>query len=142
MKKSLQGFTFIELMIVVAVIGILAAFAIPAYQNYVIRSQVAEGFSLSSPMRAAMSEYYLEIGAWPDVERLVGLYETPDIRGTYTKKVSIEDNVVQIIFAATAHPAIANGQIDMVATDNSGSVSWRCAGSREILSIHLPSICR
>jgi type IV pilus assembly protein PilA len=142
MKKSLQGFTLIELMIVVAIIGILAAFAIPAYQNYVIRSQVAEGISLSSPVRTAVSEYYLESGAWPAVEKLAGLYEAPDIRGTYTKKVGVDDNVIQITYAATAHPAIANAQIDMVATDNHGSISWRCAGSRDILLQHLPSVCR
>ena len=88
MKKSLQGFTLIEFMIVVAIIGILAAFAIPAYQNYVIRTQVAEGISLSSGMRTAVSEYYMEIGKWPDVVKLAGLYEAPDVRGTYTQKVA------------------------------------------------------
>ena len=142
MKKSLQGFTLIELMIVVAIIGILAAFAIPAYQNYVIRSQVAEGISLTSPARAAMSEYFLEIGGWPEAGGLAGLYEAPDIRGTYTQQVSVDDNVIQITYAANAHPAIANSQIDMVATAKHGRIGWRCAGSREILRNHLPSVCR
>ena len=66
MKKVQQGFTLIELMIVVAIIGILAAVAIPAYQDYTIRAQVSEGLTLAGQAKSAVSEYYSEHGAWPN----------------------------------------------------------------------------
>jgi type IV pilus assembly protein PilA len=142
MIKRIKGFTLIELMIVVAIVGTMAAFAIPAYQTYIIRTQVTEGITLSEGAKVAVTEYYLESGDWPNIAVLQGLYELPVISGTYTKQVKISDNVIQITYAADAHPAIANAQVDLVASDNNGSVSWTCTGSKTILSKHLPSVCR
>ncbi len=65
MKKDQQGFTLIELMIVVAIIGILAAIAIPAYQDYTIRAQISEGLTLSAGAKTAVSEYFMDRGVWP-----------------------------------------------------------------------------
>ena len=66
LKKVQKGFTLIELMIVVAIIGILAAIAIPAYQDYTIRAQVSEGLTMASASKAAVSEFFADNGTWPD----------------------------------------------------------------------------
>src|SRR5215475_7679575 len=83
-KRISQGFTLIELMIVIAIIGILAAIAIPAYQNYTIRAQVTEGLTLADGWKTAIAEYYANTGVWPTAANLtsagqlnsVGKYET------------------------------------------------------------------
>src|SRR5262245_37985307 len=73
MLKTVQkGFTLIELMIVVAIIGILAAIAIPAYQDYTIRSQITEGLNLASDLKAGVAEYQAQTGTWPDLAQIIG----------------------------------------------------------------------
>ena len=81
MKKVQQGFTLIELMIVVAIIGILAAIAIPAYQDYTIRAQVSEGLNLGGGAKTAVSEFYQDRGAWPSDNANAGLSDATDIEG-------------------------------------------------------------
>ena len=83
MKKQ-QGFTLIELMIVVAIIGILAAIAIPAYQDYTIRAQVSEGLNLAGGAKAAVTEYTMDTGNWPTTNTLAGISAATDINGKYT----------------------------------------------------------
>ncbi len=142
MNNEQHGFTLIELMIVVAIIGILAAIAIPAYQDYTIRAQVSEGLNLSAGAKAAVSEYFMDRGIWPTDNTEAGLADKHDIIGNYTEHVGVEDNVIDIKFGYDAHPAIFDERIELTGLDNTGSVSWTCASAGVIQAKHLPAACR
>jgi len=142
MKKDQHGFTLIELMIVVAIIGILATIAMPAYQDYTIRAQISEGLTLSSAAKSAVSEYYMERGAWPTHDDEAGVADKHDIIGKYTEHISVKDNVIEIKFGYDAHTKIFDEKIELTAVDNGGSISWTCASAGVIQANHLPAACR
>lgn len=140
MKKQ-QGFTLIELMIVVAIIGILAAIAIPAYQDYTIRAQVSEGMSLASGAKAAVAEFYQDSGAWPADNAAAGLEAAANIQGQYTTGVAVAANVVTVTYGDQANTAIAGQTLTLTATDNVGAIEWTCDNGT-LLDKHVPSACR
>jgi type IV pilus assembly protein PilA len=146
MKKIQQGFTLIELMIVVAIIGILAAIAIPAYQDYTIRAQVSEGLSLSSAAKVAVTEFWQDRGAFPTDNADAGLSAT--IEGKYVDSIIVASNVITVTYSDTA-PQVANDAIDtatltLTASTSGGSVIWNCAGVNILAGEPqwLPSSCR
>jgi len=145
MKKQ-QGFTLIELMIVVAIIGILAAIAIPAYQDYTIRAQVSEGLSLSAGAKAAVAEFFQDQGNWPVDNAGAGLEVPGNITGKYVSGVTVAANVITVAYAnADTNDNIDGATLTMTATNNTGSISWACAdgGAAETLQPKwLPAACR
>ncbi|HFA4769291.1 TPA: pilin, partial [Neisseria gonorrhoeae] len=102
MNTLQKGFTLIELMIVIAIVGILAAVALPAYQDYTARAQVSEAILLAEGQKSAVTEYYLNHGEWPANNTSAGVASPPsDIKGKYVKEVKVEKGVVTATMASS-----------------------------------------
>ena len=142
MKIKQQGFTLIELMIVVAIIGILASIAIPSYQDYTIRAQISEGLVLSAGAKLALAEHYMMSGDWPNNNVKAGLANQNDITGKYVKSVRVKDNVIIIMYGNDANKVISNKKLNITAIFDLGIVRWSCASAGVIEDRHLPSACR
>jgi type IV pilus assembly protein PilA len=139
MKKIQQGFTLIELMIVVAIIGILAAVAIPAYQDYTIRSNGTEGLNLAAAAKTAVSEFYASRGTIPTSNASAGVAAEQSIRGNAVDKVTIgASGVITITYSL---PSIAAKTIAMTPTTAGGAITWSCKGGN-LQGKYRPSSCR
>ena len=129
MTKNLQkGFTLIELMIVVAIIGILAAIAIPAYQDYTIRSQVTEGLNLASAVKAGVAEAFANTGEWPADLPAAGGDDTGVLpSGKYVDNIDVADGTITITFGNDANAAIDQETLALqpMLSDNN-DVVWLC----------------
>jgi type IV pilus assembly protein PilA len=132
MKKVQKGFTLIELMIVVAIIGILAAIAIPAYQDYTIRAQVTEGLNLASAVKASVAEFYAQNGSWPTALTGTGnaLGYTAKPSGKYVSVVDVTNGTINIKFGGQANSNLsvaANNELDLrPRLSSNGDVVWLC----------------
>jgi type IV pilus assembly protein PilA len=154
MKKNMQkGFTLIELMIVIAIIGILAAIAIPAYQDYTIRAQVSEGPSLAASAKTAVAEFYTNAGNFPTNNTSAGLSLPTSISGNYVSQVAINHGLITITYSHTApqraNSSIDNDQLTLSPFTSAGSIQWSCTTSpngtalaNPVLAKYLPSSCR
>lgn len=159
----LGGFTLIELMIVVAIIGILAAIAIPAYQDYTVRAQVTEGLTLASGIKAGMVETYAQRGHWPQTLAEAGGDVTP--QGRYVDSVDVVGGVILIAYGVDANDDLKAADHNRLAIapglDPGGNVTWRCgyapaqasedrevkwqgdsAALTTVRNRYLPSVCR
>jgi type IV pilus assembly protein PilA len=132
MKAMQKGFTLIELMIVVAIIGILAAIALPAYQDYTIRSQVSEGPTLSEGMKIAIADYYANNGVWPANMAAAG-FGTNVVSGSYVSSIVNANGVMTITYGSTkANQKLSSGPATLAiaaAANANGDIAWVCGGS-------------
>jgi type IV pilus assembly protein PilA len=124
-QKMNSGFTLIELMIVVAIVGILSALAAPAYQNYIVRSQVTEGLTLAEGWKPAILEYYANNGGLPSQSDLPG---TEQASGKYETNITVNAGIIQIVYGGpAANPAINGAVLTLVPyTNDNNDILWQC----------------
>ena len=131
MKAMQKGFTLIELMIVVAIIGILAAIAIPAYQDYTIRSQVTEGLNLAGAAKAAVAESFSNTGVAPATRTEAGMTATAtDTAGKYVTSVDVVNGRIDVTYGDQANAALTGMVLSLTPYETPDlSVAWRCGSA-------------
>ncbi|HEZ3130316.1 TPA: pilin [Neisseria meningitidis] len=128
MNTLQKGFTLIELMIVIAIVGILAAVALPAYQDYTARAQVSEAILLAEGQKSAVTEYYLNHGEWPANNSSAGVASSAtDIKGKYVQSVTVANGVITAQMASSnVNNEIKGKKLSLWAKRQDGSVKWFC----------------
>lgn len=141
MKVKQSGFTLLELMIVIAIIGILAAIAIPAYQDYTIRARVAEGLQLATAAKTAVAESFHSSGSFPVDNTAAGLPAAAAISGSYVSSISVNAGIITVTYNAASGLTSSENTLVLTPTATMGSLTWSCnAGT--ILDKYLPAQCR
>ena len=125
LKQIQKGFTLIELMIVIAIIGILAAIAIPAYQNYTIRAQITEGLTLADGWKTAIAEYYANVGTMP--AGIANLAGTSSSVGKYETGINVSGGSIVVTYGNTANTKISGSTLGLIPYTNANNdVLWQC----------------
>lgn len=143
MLRISRGFTLIELMIVVAIVGILAVVAIPAYQDYATRAKVSEAISMASQVKASVSEAYISNGALPLDNASTGIPESTSITSTYVESISVANGVITVeLQGFSSNSALDQGSLEFTPTVSNKNLTWVCAVSAASLNAYVPADCR
>ncbi len=145
MQKVQQGFTLIELMIVVAIIGILAAIAIPAYQDYIARSQMTEALSLAEGPKTAIAEYWGTKGTYPSDNTQAGVASAASISGKYVAQTAIANGLITATMQAAGIGEAIRGKTILISPKTTaGAIQWTCksGGATPVDAKFIPSSCK
>ena len=149
MNKVQQGFTLIELMIVVAIIGILAAIAIPAYQDYTIRSKVTELINAAGVCKTSVAEYYQSLGAMPLSAKTAGCSDigtansNPPVVAAGTGVISVDAaGGLATQLTGNASGTLLNYTPTLAGGAGSAIIAWDCKTGTTITAKYLPATCR
>ena len=130
MRATQQGFTLIELMIVVAIIGILAAIAIPAYQNYTVRAQVTEGLNLADGWKTQAAEFYANNGTFPTTAQVLASGQVSST-GKYVSGISSNLGAIQVTYGLQANATAIGTKILVLNayTNTNNDIVWVCGSA-------------
>jgi len=143
--KQQKGFTLIELMIVIAIIGILAAIAIPAYQDYIVRTKISEGLNMAGAAKLAVAETYDSTGVLATDNGEAGLPSATSITGTYVTSITVGNTtagIVDILYNTSlgGNPTANGTTMKLTPSTSEGSMMWVCTGS--MANKYKPANCR
>lgn len=145
MNKMQKGFTLIELMIVIAIIGILAAIALPAYQDYTIRAKVSEGMVLADAAKTTVGEYRQSQGIWAPTAATAGMAATISTKNITSVKLGSPVSNIEVTFSGSLDPVVSAKKVVFVGTvdTTSGVIKWTCnTSANTIAQKYLPAACR
>lgn len=135
------GFTLIELMIVIAIIGVLATVAIPAYQDYAVRAKMADPINMSTGAIAQVSEYYAAQGQWPTHNTMAGLVAPTSFTSAYVRSLTVSGTRLTVLLTQIKAGIIPTGAtVSFVGTDAGGSIRWKCTTA--LAEKYVPTQCR
>lgn len=151
MKQVQKGFTLIELMIVVAIIGILAAVAIPAYQDYTTRSKMSEALGFAAKAKTAVAETFQTTGTLPTDNAAAGLDAAANIKSTYVESVTVTSGVIDVAVQGTNNTTLDAEKVTFTPYESDGTTAaadgyagalvWKCTVDATIAK-YFPSNCR
>ena len=140
-KKAQQGFTLIELMIVIAIVGILAAIALPAYQDYTIRAKMAEPLALLAEAKTTVTEFYVATGAVPANADEAGIRVDPNTDIVKSLAIAANSPLLTITMQADVVPGNATANFQLSGTTINGTIQWKCKKGN-MATKYLPANCR